>query len=195
MSRSPHRFRRIAAGGLVSLGAVSMAACGDAEPTQPPTTPPVVTTPVEPTEPPSSTAPGTPSEPTNGGVDYGPLPPKNIDSLKALQPTKFPAAVGTYALKKADEKGLGAATARYEDDAKYTGFLATVQYGTQEYKAWLGDMTDAKYYGNATCGLTDGDIRACVMAGTDEALGVIASNPDVTIEQVAALTQELYDKL
>lgn len=195
MSRSPHWLRRVVASGLATAAVFAMAGCGDAEPTQPPTTPPVATTPVEPTEPPPSTDPGTPSEPTTGGVDYGPLPPKNLDSLKALQPTKFPAKVGAYALTKADEENLGAATASYEDAANYTGFTATVEYGTQAYKGWLDRMADPKYYGNVSCGLDGGTTRSCVMAGTGEALSVIVSDTEVTLEQVAVLTQELYDKL
>ena len=59
-------------------------------------------------------------------------------------------------------------------------------------------LEDAAYYGRAVCGFsraTSDGFPTCVMAGRAEVLNVSSANEDVTIDDVAACTEALYDSL
>lgn len=157
-------------------------------PTVPPTTPGQQTTSAVTTDPPPSPSP---SEPSGSGVDYGALPPANLGSLRSLANGVLPDTIaGHTATNKKDD--VGGFYADYRDEAKFTGFNAAITVGPFGYKAAVDGLESPKHVGNATCGM-NGSLVVCVMAGESETLEVGSVAPELTMEQIADFTQQIYD--
>ena len=149
----------------------------------------------------SATTPGAhPSwDPTTPGVDddiWGPYPPLNIDALRDLSQLNFPEQVQTYTLKS-ETPHFVAPMARYDDSAAGVAMSITVLLSPYEYAKVVSHWDSPTYVGGALCGHPSNapGHTHCVMAGEDQTLKVGTAAPDVTMENVSAFIEDLYEQL
>lgn len=79
----------------------------------------------------------------------------------------------------------------YQDPDTFVGFGALLAASQGDYKIAVDKLKDAKYMGDATCGM-DGTVKTCVMAGTAETLIASSAFPEVSLEDLASYTQQIY---
>lgn len=159
------------------------------------------TGPTEETTPPTdgTTEPG--QESTEPGVDWGPVTPPNVDSLRDFfNSPNFPDAVGPFVV---DREGIiesvASITVDYDDDAAFRTVGVVISLGRDSYTLSTSDMTDPQVMGNAVCGyISDeiGEFLECVVAGEPATLSVGTASVDyMTLEELAEFTNSLYDQL
>lgn len=176
----------VAAAVLVGVVAWALLRSGTPEPTPTPESPtPTTTT--------SSTDPGTAS-----GEDWGPFPPANPDDLRDLSDPEFPETLGEFTLESANvDSASGLASYINEEEASVLS--AWVIFTSVDYAGMVAEIEDPAYVGSAVCGsVVDEAISyegvSCVMAGQGETLEV-GTMDDITVEELAALVEELYETL
>lgn len=174
----------------------------------PPTSPVLTTTTVAPTsDAPLSQTPSTPPTPTTVSPsptetpprdpkEYGDFPPTYLDELKDLSAPEFPEELLTYKLSRFSE-GSQDTSVNYTDD-RYATLRAIVYfYNIPQYWKSIEYWENPQYIGHAVCGnsATNPDIKTCVMAGELETLEVATASKQISLEDVGAFAQALYDVL
>ncbi|MCC2593655.1 hypothetical protein LKO27_09590 [Tessaracoccus sp. OS52] len=116
--------------------------------------------------------------------------------MRDLYEPSFPASVGGFVQEGEIRTDFDGGNASYVS-ADYRGFNADINYGHATYDMLVEGLLDAAYYGDAVCGVEESypTLGSCVMAGQAEVLYTGAGVEDVPLEELAALTQELYGKL
>ncbi|MEO7588156.1 MAG: hypothetical protein ABIS84_09035 [Arachnia sp.] len=144
--------------------------------------------------PPTSTPDDTESMPVEAD-DWGTLPPNNLDELRDLTDAQFPQQVLTFTLD--GESGTAVARdASYVDMAALASMSASVTLGRKSYKGAVDSLADPAYQGRAVCGhpIRKPSQIVCLMVGLDHRLRV-GTAADLSIEEVAAFTEAIYDAL
>ena len=127
--------------------------------------------------------------------DWGPLPPNNLDELRDLTDAQFPQQVLTFTMD--GESGTAVARdAFYIDTAAVSTMSASVTLGRKIWKRAVGSLSDPAYLGRAVCGHpTESPTHTlCLIVGTNNTLNV-GTAADLSIEEVAAFTEAIYDAL
>lgn len=161
---------------------------------------PKPTTPQQSSSPPSvsSTAPGVTVSPpaTTDGADWGPLPPKNLDSLRDLSGSQMAKKVGEYVLEN-ESRSENLVIAGYSDIKAYRTMTATLGFDSWSYKISVANLKDAAYNGRAVCGISAEEPQqpSCIMVGKAEILTVGTADDGATVAEVSAFIEELYDAL
>lgn len=178
----------IAVAALVLVGAVAWALLRSDTPEPTPTPTFFESTPTA-----ATTDPG-----TGADEDWGPFPPANPDALRDLSDPEFPETLGEFTLESANvDFASGLATYVHEDDA--ASLSVWLIFTTVDYAGMVAEIEDPAHVGNAVCGsVVDEAISyegvSCVMAGQGETLEV-GTMDDITIEELSALVEELYETL
>ena len=185
----------IAAAAVVLVGLVvwGLASSGeDTTPTPLPTTKPVEPTTAEPEPTATDTQPG-PEDST-----WGPFPPPNLGELRDLSNPNFPQTLGATFVLTGTQEGMTSVSAEYDDTAQPRA-LSVMLWGSRTmYATVVADMDDPSYHGNAVCGqTTDGAFvhTLCVMGAESNVLELGSASDTFTVEEMAALAQELYEAI
>ena len=128
--------------------------------------------------------------------EYGDFPPVYLDELKTLSTPRFPEELLTYELSRFSE-GSQDTSVNYMDD-RYATLRAIVYfYDIPQYWKTIERLANPQYIGLAVCGnpATNLDIKMCVMAGELETLEVATASKQISLEEVGAFAQALYDVL
>lgn len=156
---------------------------------------PTVSTATSPTETePTKTEP-TETEPTD---DWGGFPPANPDSLRDFRDPQYPEVLGSFSLDRVHDDAMGF-DAGYMDIEAGTALSALVELDRGQYASRLGSLENVAYIGLAVCGTevteTGREANECLMAGETVFLSVSTVSDGITLDDVAELTQELYQQL
>ncbi|GAB3810985.1 hypothetical protein GCM10028820_01450 [Tessaracoccus terricola] len=142
---------------------------------------------------------GETSEPTD--VDWGPVTPPNVDSLRDFfTAPNFPDSIGPFVQDpEGPIKDVASITVDYDDNEAIRGVGVVISMGRDSYTLATSEMPDATVMGNAVCGTTNdgiGDIIQCLVAGEPATLKVLTAGVDhMTLEELAEFTNSLYDQL
>lgn len=144
---------------------------------------------------PVSQSPVEPSPSTPGSDEWGEFPPNHLDSAKDLSDPQFPERVSTYDFESEDGDS-NSVIAVYRDSEHFASFSVSVKFAGYSYSQSVARMTDVGYFESAVCGRPAEfpDQIKCFMMGTTQLLSVGTAS-DLTVETVAALTEEVYDAL
>ena len=139
--------------------------------------------------------PSAPSSETPGGEDWGEFPPNHLDARKDLSDPQFPGRVGSFEF---ESRGGDANSvyADYDDAENFVGFTAWVIVNANRYSEHIERLTDVDHYGRAVCG-HPGDFPEqtdCYMVGAQHVI-YVGTASDISMEEMAALLEELYDAL
>ncbi len=168
--------------------------------------PPMTTTPTTsavpssqaPSEPPSPTtvSPSPTEIPPPDPKNYGDFPPTYLDELKDWSAPEFPEQVLTYTLSRFSE-GSQDISVNYTDDRFATVRAIVYLYNIPQYVKTIDRWENPQYIGRAVCGnpTTKPEIKMCVMAGELETLEVATASKQISLEEVGAFAQALYDVL
>lgn len=154
-------------------------------------------TPTEPVATSTSADPSQEATPTESVEElWGDHPPLNIDTLKDLSEPNFPQQVQNYTLTSEMPHSVSYFV-EYDDDDAYVALTANLLFSKYEYAKLVANWKAPAYIGGAVCGnpTTAPEITECAMAGTGQTLGVGTASQKVTMEDVAAFTEALYNQL
>lgn len=87
--------------------------------------------------------------------------------------------------------------ARYRDEEQNLSISPSVYFDAKNYASSIRRWEDVAYYGRAVCGFAVGGkdpVPTCVMAGKAETLRVISTSEGMSIEDIAAFTEQFYDE-
>lgn len=153
-----------------------------------------------PTSTPIATEPATPAGPADPTPSesveelWGDFPPLNIDNLKDLSEPDFPEQVQHYTLRSEKPHPVNYIV-DYEDE--HTVLTVRLLFSKYDYSRDVARWDNAAYVGGAVCGTSASapDQPICVMAGTGQTMQVGTAYQEVTMEDVAAFTEALYEQL
>lgn len=198
----------VAAVALVVIGVLVFRAMSAAEdqPTLGPTDSPSQQTtccgpsPTEPVDPSPSDDPTTPSQ------DWGDVVPPNVDNLRELLTvTEYPAQVGGMSVGETSfDAGIGTHSETwyesedpFADDAQ--SISAAILEGPNRWADNTSDLNGIVVTGDTVCGMPENPVFEgevlCLVAGQESLLSVFGYDYEVTVEELADYTQEIYDGL
>lgn len=134
-------------------------------------------------------------EPSVSAFDYGDFPP--VYELKDLSNPNFPDQLGEFELDELNEDGLEMVIADYRKNPGPGLLDSWWLTGRSFYRTSVEGLSNPEFHGRALCGspATYPDQVECVMAGKNETLTVGSFTDTVTISELSALTETLYDAL
>lgn len=178
-------------------------------PRDPPSSSPSMTTTTSPatSDVPSSPAPSDTPSPTTVSPspteipplepkDYGNFPPTYLDELKDLTGNQYPKELMTYKLSRFSE-GAQDTAADYTSESYATLNTVLYLFNRENYARSTERWENGQYVGRAVCGnpMKYPDQIVCVMAAKFGTLEVRTASEQITLADVGAFTEALYDSL
>ncbi|MDO5735233.1 MAG: hypothetical protein Q4P15_02035 [Propionibacteriaceae bacterium] len=113
--------------------------------------------------------------------------------LRELSTLEFPPTFDGYDLDS-EQSSSQVRLANYMKDAELGLFKVIVALAPSEFAYGLEELADPSLIGDAVCGVTseDGELKECIMAGTDGSISISSAGDTMTLEELARIIQAFY---